>query len=126
MVIERGAETQILMAYVKEGDTETLSWVENIVTIIVLERTREVTECVQNIVVEALRIKAMERNTTEDIFSYMRADEMINLTLINIGIGDRAKDTYSLRRLSECINAMQGTIMRDTEHEQSKDIEQVD
>ena len=36
MVIESGSETQILTAYVKEGDTETTDWMENIVTIIVL------------------------------------------------------------------------------------------
>ena len=45
MVIKSGAETHTVMAYAKEGDTETISWVKNIVTIIILEQTRGVTEC---------------------------------------------------------------------------------
>ena len=54
MVIEIGADTQLITTYVKDGDAETISWVENSITIIVFERTRGVT---------------MEGNTTEDIFS---------------------------------------------------------
>ena len=80
MVIESRAETQILTPYVKEGDVEKISQVENVIKIVVLERTTGVPECMQNIVAEALKIKVMERNTTEDIFSYMPAKEMLRET----------------------------------------------
>jgi hypothetical protein len=69
MEIENGAETQILMIHVIEGGAGTIRWMENIIAIIVLEQTRGVTECVQNIVAEALRIKAMGGDTAEDTFS---------------------------------------------------------
>ena len=117
MVIESGAEPQFLTIYVKEGDADMISWVENITRIIVFERTRGVTECVQNIFAEALRINVIKGNTAEDIFSYMSAEEMTNTALINIGIGNRVQDAHNSRqrynflfsgRLRECIHVMQG------------------
>ena len=41
MVIESGAEPQFLTIYVKEGDADMISWVENITRIIVFERTAD-------------------------------------------------------------------------------------
>ena len=37
MIIESGAETQTVTAYVKDGNTETTSWMKNTATIIILE-----------------------------------------------------------------------------------------
>ena len=42
---------------------------ENTITIIVVELTRGVTECVQNLVKEAFRIKVMEGDAAEEIIS---------------------------------------------------------
>jgi hypothetical protein len=107
MVIKSGAETQTVTTYMKVGDTETISWVKNIVTIIILERTRGVTEYAQNVISGSLRMKAMEGNTAEDkssympaeegntaedTSSYMPAEEMMTTALINIGIGHRVQD----------------------------------
>ena len=57
-----------------------------------------VTECVQNIVADALRISVIEGDLAEDIFSYTFAGEMTSATLINIGRGDRVQDVYSNRQ----------------------------
>ena len=106
----------------KEGSADAIRWVENIITVIVLEQTRGGTECVQNIAAGTLRAKVMEGNTVEDIFSYMPTEEIIIMALVNIGIGDRVQDTYnsrqrytlfSLRRLCEYINVMQGATTQD-------------
>ena len=69
----------------RKGDTETISRVKNIVTIIILERIRGVTECARNVVAEALRMKAMEGNTEDDIFRYMPAGEMTNVPEVACG-----------------------------------------
>ena len=119
------------MAYVKEGDTEIIHWVDNIVTTILLERTRGVIECAQNIVAEALRLKVVVGNTAEGIFSYMPAEEMMTVALINIGIGNSVQGAYkirqrykslSARRLCECTHVMQGATRRGGEHGQPGDI----
>ena len=88
----------------KGGDAETISWVENIITILVLERTRGVAEGVQNIVAEALWIKVIKGNTAEDIFSYTPTEEMMNVALINMRIGDRVQDAYNSRGRHECLS----------------------
>ena len=98
MEIESEAETQITMIKAKEGDTNIIRWAENIITTITLGRTRGVTECVQNIVVEALRIKVIEGNTAEDMFSYIPTEEMLIAALIDIGIGNRVQDAYNIRQ----------------------------
>ena len=104
------------MIHAKEGEAGRIDWAENIITTIVAEQTRGVTECVQNIVEDALRIRVMEGDTVEAIFSYMSAGEMKNATRVNIGIGDRVQDAcnsrqwYNLmskRRLRDCINVIQ-------------------
>ena len=51
----------------------------------------------QNIVAEVLRIKTMEEDTAEDIFSYMSAGEMMNATPNNIGLGNMTEDVYNSR-----------------------------
>ena len=43
----------------------------------------------QNSVSKALRNKVIEGNTTEDIFSYILVEEMMNTVFINTGIGNR-------------------------------------
>ena len=117
MEIKDGTKIQNLTIHAKEWEKGQIDWAENIITIIVVEQTRGVTEYVQNIVNEALRIKVMEGDTAEDTFSYMSAREMMNVTFINMGIGDRVQDAYnsrqqykfvSSRRLRECIQMMQG------------------
>ena len=59
---------------------------------------------------------------------------MINTPLINIRIGDRVQDVYNSRqrykflfsrRLCDRINVIRGTTRQYTEHEQPRDIEQV-
>ena len=104
----------------QKTEASRIDWAENILTVIVVEQTRRVIECVQNIVEEALRIRVVEGDSAEDIFSYMSAGEMMNATLINIGIGNRVQDAYnsrqqyefvSLRRLHDCINMVQIEIM---------------
>ena len=77
-------ETQIATTYAREGDTEIISWAKNIVTIVILERTRGVTECAQDILEEALGMKAMERDTAKDVVSYLPVEEMTKTALINI------------------------------------------
>ena len=44
----------------KEGDDGQLQWMENIITMLVVEQARGVTEYVQNGVAEVLMIRVME------------------------------------------------------------------
>ena len=69
MEIKSGTKTQTLTIHTKEGKASRIDRAENIITIITVEQTRGVTECVKNIVEEALRIRVMEGDATEDIFS---------------------------------------------------------
>ena len=56
MEIKSETKTQNLTIHAKEGEASTIDWAENILTTIVVELTREVTEYVQNIAEEALGI----------------------------------------------------------------------
>jgi hypothetical protein len=126
------AETQILTIHMKEGDAGAIRWAENIITTIVLEQTRGVAECVQNIVTEATRNRVMGGDTVENIFSYMSTAAMTNATLINTGIGNRVQDAhnsrqrYKLRQLRDCIHVMQMGTTHGREHGQASETEQVD
>ena len=52
----------------------------------------------QNIVKEALGIRVTEGDAAKDILSYMSAGEIINTTLVNIGIANRVQDVYTSRQ----------------------------
>ena len=94
MKTESEIKTQNLKIHTKEGETSRIDWAENTITLIVAELIRGVIECAQNIVKEALRIRVMEGDTAEDIFSYMFAREMIHIASVNKDIDDRVRDAY--------------------------------
>ena len=77
--------------------------------------TRTDKRSTRNNFTEALRIRMTDRDTKEDISSYVSAREMTNATLINIRIGDRVQYAHtsrqrymfvSLRRLRDLINVI--------------------
>ena len=133
MEIKIGSKTQNLTIYAIEGEADLIDWVENIITIIVIEQTRGMTEGVQAIAKEVLRISVMEGDTAAGIFSHISTGEMATATLVNTGMDDRVQAAYSIRqccklvstrRLQEYITVIQTRTTRDRAHKQADKIEQ--